>query len=55
MGLASGIAAFSAVRLAAWPEGPGAKPHARMLRLSIGLEDSADIVDDLVCAIESTR
>lgn len=40
------------------PVAPEAKPQARMLRLSTGstgLEDPADIIDDLVQAIESTR
>lgn len=37
------------------PVSADAKPHARMLRVSIGLEDPADILDDLVQAIESTR
>ena len=37
------------------PVAPEAKPQARMLRLSIGLEDPADIIDDLVQALESTR
>jgi len=37
------------------PVAPEAKPHARMLRLSIGLEDPADLIADVVQAIESTR
>ncbi|MBO1267312.1 trans-sulfuration enzyme family protein [Arthrobacter cavernae] len=37
------------------PVAADAKPHAQMLRVSIGLEDPADILDDLVQAIESTR
>lgn len=37
------------------PVAPEAKPQARMLRLSIGLEDPTDIIEDLVQAIESTR
>ncbi|WP_175417309.1 PLP-dependent aspartate aminotransferase family protein [Arthrobacter sp. 24S4-2] len=37
------------------PVAAEAKPHARLLRLSVGLEDSADIVADLVQAIEGTR
>ena len=32
-----------------------AKPHANLLRISVGLEDPADIVADLVQAIEATR
>lgn len=36
------------------PVAAEAKPHAQMLRVSIGLEDPADILDDLVQAIEST-
>lgn len=37
------------------PVAAEAKPHARLLRLSVGLEDAADIVADLVQAIEGTR
>ncbi|MEV7131501.1 PLP-dependent aspartate aminotransferase family protein [Arthrobacter sp. NPDC093128] len=37
------------------PVAAEAKPHARLLRLSVGLEDAADIVADLVQAIERTR
>ena len=37
------------------PVAPEAKPHARMLRLSVGLEDPADLIADLVHAIETTR
>ncbi|MFJ5954832.1 trans-sulfuration enzyme family protein [Paenarthrobacter sp. NPDC092416] len=37
------------------PVADHAKPHAWMLRLSIGLEDAADLVADLTQAIESTR
>jgi cystathionine gamma-synthase/methionine-gamma-lyase len=32
-----------------------AKPHASLLRVSVGLEDAADILGDLVQAIEGTR
>ncbi|MEC5192582.1 MULTISPECIES: trans-sulfuration enzyme family protein [unclassified Arthrobacter] len=37
------------------PVAAGAKPHAGLLRVSVGLEDPADIVADLVQAIEATR
>lgn len=37
------------------PVAAEAKPHASLLRLSVGLEDGADIVEDLVQAIEGTR
>ena len=37
------------------PVAAEAKPHATMLRVSIGLEDPADIVSDLVQAIEASR
>ena len=37
------------------PVAAEAKPHAQLLRLSVGLEDAADIVADLVQAIEGTR
>ncbi|MBT2594352.1 PLP-dependent aspartate aminotransferase family protein [Arthrobacter sp. ISL-72] len=37
------------------PVATEAKPHARLLRLSVGLEDAADIVADLLQAIEGTR
>ncbi|MDQ0075096.1 trans-sulfuration enzyme family protein [Arthrobacter oryzae] len=37
------------------PVAAEAKPHARLLRLSVGLEDAADIVADLEQAIEGTR
>jgi cystathionine gamma-synthase/methionine-gamma-lyase len=37
------------------PVAAEAKPHARLLRVSVGLEDAADIVADLKHAIESTR
>ncbi|RNL55342.1 PLP-dependent aspartate aminotransferase family protein [Arthrobacter oryzae] len=37
------------------PVEAGAKPHAALLRISVGLEDPADILADLVQAIESTR
>ena len=37
------------------PVASDAKPHASLLRLSVGLEDGADIVEDLVQAIEGTR
>ncbi|WP_028269477.1 trans-sulfuration enzyme family protein [Arthrobacter sp. UNC362MFTsu5.1] len=37
------------------PVAAEAKPHANLLRLSVGLEDGADIVEDLVQAIEGTR
>ncbi|MDR6505442.1 PLP-dependent aspartate aminotransferase family protein [Arthrobacter oryzae] len=37
------------------PVAAEAKPHARLLRLSVGLEDAADIVADLVQAIEGTQ
>ena len=36
------------------PVAADAKPHASLLRVSVGLEDPADIVDDLVQAIEAT-
>lgn len=37
------------------PVAAEAKPHASLLRLSVGLEDAADIVADLEQAIEGTR
>lgn len=37
------------------PVAAGAKPHANLLRVSVGLEDHSDIVADLVQAIEATR
>jgi methionine-gamma-lyase len=37
------------------PVAAGAKPHANLLRVSVGLEDPADVVADLVQAIEATR
>jgi cystathionine gamma-synthase/methionine-gamma-lyase len=37
------------------PVAAEAKPHAGLLRVSVGLEDAADIVADLKHAIESTR
>lgn len=37
------------------PVAAEAKPHASLLRLSVGLEDGADIVEDLVQAIEGRR
>ncbi len=37
------------------PVEAGAKPHAALLRISVGLEDPADITADLIQAIESTR
>ncbi|WP_427018836.1 trans-sulfuration enzyme family protein [Pseudarthrobacter sp. P1] len=37
------------------PVAAEAKPHAAMLRVSIGLEDPADILADLVAAIEASR
>ncbi|WLQ06783.1 trans-sulfuration enzyme family protein [Arthrobacter oryzae] len=37
------------------PVAAEAKPHAGLLRLSVGLEDAADIVADLKQAIEGTR
>ena len=37
------------------PVDAAAKPHASLLRVSVGLEDPADIVADLVQAIEATR
>ncbi len=37
------------------PVEAGAKPHAALLRISVGLEDPADIAADLIQAIESTR
>lgn len=37
------------------PVAAEAKPHASLLRLSVGLEDGADIIEDLVQAIEGTR
>ena len=36
------------------PVAAEAKPHARLLRVSVGLEDAADIVADLLQAIEGT-
>lgn len=37
------------------PVADGAKPHASLLRISVGLEDATDILDDLIQAIEGTR
>ncbi len=37
------------------PVAAEAKPHAALLRVSVGLEDPADIVADLVQALEATR
>lgn len=37
------------------PVAAEAKPHATMLRVSIGLEDPADIVSDLIQAIEASQ
>ncbi|MGO4493233.1 PLP-dependent aspartate aminotransferase family protein [Arthrobacter sp. 2YAF22_2] len=37
------------------PVAAEAKPHAALLRVSVGLEDPADIVADLVQALETTR
>ena len=37
------------------PVEAAAKPHANLLRISVGLEDPADIVADLVQAIEATQ
>ncbi|WP_260982392.1 PLP-dependent aspartate aminotransferase family protein [Arthrobacter sp. U41] len=37
------------------PVAAEAKPHASLLRVSVGLEDPADVVADLVQAIEATR
>ena len=37
------------------PVAADAKPHASLLRVSVGLEDPSDIVADLVQAIEATR
>lgn len=37
------------------PVAAEAKPHASLLRVSVGLEDPADIVADLVQALEATR
>ncbi len=37
------------------PVAAEAKPHAALLRLSVGLEDPADIVADLFQALEATR
>ncbi|MBG0740315.1 PLP-dependent transferase [Paeniglutamicibacter antarcticus] len=37
------------------PVAAEAKPHATMLRVSVGLEDPADLIADLIQAIESTR
>jgi cystathionine gamma-synthase/methionine-gamma-lyase len=37
------------------PVAAEAKPHASLLRLSVGLADGADILEDLVQAIEGTR
>jgi methionine-gamma-lyase len=37
------------------PVAADAKPNAAMLRVSVGLEDAADVLADLVQAIESTR
>lgn len=37
------------------PVAAKAKPHASLLRISIGLESADDLIDDLVQAIEATR
>ncbi|WP_211880746.1 trans-sulfuration enzyme family protein [Pseudarthrobacter albicanus] len=37
------------------PVAADARPHASLLRMSVGLEDPSDIVADLVQAIEATR
>lgn len=37
------------------PVAAEAKPHAELLRVSVGLEDPADIIADLVQALEATR
>ena len=37
------------------PVAADAKPHAGLLRVSVGLEDPSDVVADLVQAIEATR
>lgn len=37
------------------PVADGAKPQASLLRVSVGLEDATDILDDLIQAIEATR
>lgn len=37
------------------PVAAEAKPHAELLRVSVGLEDPADIIADLVQALEDTR
>ena len=37
------------------PVAAAAKPHASLLRVSVGLEDPADIVADLAQALEATR
>ncbi|MGZ4662127.1 MAG: trans-sulfuration enzyme family protein [Arthrobacter sp.] len=37
------------------PVAAEAKPHASLLRLSVGLEDPADIIADLLQAVEATR
>jgi methionine-gamma-lyase len=37
------------------PVAAEAKPHASLLRVSVGLEDATDILGDLVQAIEATR
>ena len=37
------------------PVAADARPHASLLRVSVGLEDPADVVADLVQAIEATR
>ena len=37
------------------PVADGAKPHASLLRVSVGLEDATDILADLIQAIEGTR
>jgi cystathionine gamma-synthase/methionine-gamma-lyase len=36
------------------PVAAEAKPHASLLRVSVGLEDATDILGDLVQAIEGT-
>lgn len=37
------------------PVAADAKPHANLLRVSVGLEDPSDVVADLIQAIEATR
>ena len=37
------------------PVAADAKPHANLLRVSVGLEDPSDVVADLMQAIEATR